>query len=172
LNRAPVRIKGVELSGEWRFNDQWRVSAIHSRIRGKTAFWNGDPARRFPPGGLNRPIGVLEVNPDKIAASVTWRFVPNGDLTFGATRLADRSLSGSDVRPFDSRAFSYSEQTFGYTLFDLGLNYETERFGKFSLGIENLTDKQYILSWSQLEGFQNFWAGRGRMVSITHNIVF
>lgn len=172
LNRAPVRIKGVELSAEWRFNDQLRVNAIYSRIRGETAFWSADPANRFPAGGFNRPMGVLDINPDKIAASVTWRFLPNADLTLGATRLADRSLSGSDVRAFDARAFSYSEQTFGYTLFDLGINYATDRFGKLSLGIENLTDKQYILSWSQLEGFQNYWAGRGRMISITHNIVF
>lgn len=172
LNRAPTRIKGVEFSGEWRFNDQWRATAIYSRIRGHTAFWSGDAAGRFGPGGLNRPMGVLDINPDKIAAAVTWRFVPNGDITLGATRLADRSLSGSDVRAFDSRAFSYSEQTFGYTLFDLGVNYQMERFGRLSLGIENLTNKQYILSWSQLEGFQNFWAGRGRMISLTHNMVF
>jgi len=172
LTRAPVRIKGVELSGDWRFNEQWRVSALYSRIRGKTSFWSADNAGRFPAGGLNRPMGVLDINPDKISAAVTWNFLPNGDLTLGATRLADRSLSGSDVRQFDGRTFSYTEETEGYTLFDLGVNYETDRFGKFSFGIENLTDKQYILSWSQLEGFQNYWAGRGRMVSLTHTIVF
>jgi len=172
LTRAPVRIKGVEFSGEWRFNDQWRATAVYSRIRGKTSYWSADPRGRFPAGGLNRPMGVLDINPDKIAAAVTWRFVPTGDVTLGATRLADRSLAGSDVRAFDGRAFSSSEDTYGYTLFDLGVNYETTRFGKFSLGIENLTDKQYILSWSQLEGFQNYWAGRGRMVSLTHTITF
>ena len=90
----------------------------------------------------------------------------------GATRLEDRHLSGSDVRAFDNQSFSYREDTFGYTLFDLGINVQTESFGKFSLGIENLTDKQYILSWSQLAGYQNFWAGRGRMVSLTHTINF
>ena len=35
-----------------------------------------------------------------------------------------------------------------------------------------LLDKQYILSWSQVPGFQNYWAGRGRMVSISHTITF
>ena len=35
-----------------------------------------------------------------------------------------------------------------------------------------LFDKQYILSWSQVPGWQNYWAGRGRMVSLTHTITF
>ncbi|MBD9434959.1 TonB-dependent receptor [Pseudoxanthomonas sp. PXM03] len=172
LTRAPTRIKGIEVSGDWRFNEQWKVSALYSRIRGKTAFWAAAPNGDYGAGGLNKPMGVLDINPDKISASVTWNFLPNGNVTLGATRLADRHLSGSDVRDFDGREFEYEENTYGYTLFDLGVNYETERFGKFSLGIENLTDKQYILSWSQLEGFQNYWAGRGRMVSITHTITF
>ena len=98
--------------------------------------------------------------------------MPNGDITLGATMLRDRQLSGSDVREFDGQAFSFTENTHGYTLFDLSMNYETDRFGKFSVGIENLTDKQYILSWSQVEGFQNYWAGRGRMISLTHTISF
>ena len=172
LNRAPTRIKGLEVSGEWRFNDQWKVSALYSRIRGKTAFWSSDTTGRYPAGDLTKPMGVLDINPDKISASVVWKFVPNGDITLGATKLFDRHLSGSDVREFDGREFSYTEDTYGYTLFDLGVNYQTERYGRFSLGIENLTDKQYILSWSQLEGFQNYWAGRGRMISFTHQIKF
>ena len=172
LNRAPTRIKGVELSGEWRFNPQWRVSAIYSRIRGKTAFYNSDTLGRYPAGGLNKPMGVLDINPDKLAASVTWNFLESADLTLGATKLFDRHLTGSDTRPFDGATYSYEERTTGYTLLDLGVNLQTERFGRFSLGIENLTDKQYILSWSQLAGFQNYWAGRGRMVSFTHTISF
>jgi iron complex outermembrane receptor protein len=172
LTRAPVRIKGVELSGDWRFNEQWKVSALYSRIRGFTSFWNADPAGRYDAGGLNKPLGVLDVNPDKIGASITWKFVPEGDITLGATKLLDRHLSGTDARPFDGNTYSYTENTYGYTLFDLGVNYQSEKYGRFSLGIENLTDKQYILSWSQLPGFQNYWAGRGRMVSFTHQIKF
>ena len=118
-------------------------------------------------------MGVLDIGPDKLAWSVTWKFNAQGDVTLGATTLFDRSLSGSDVRAFDNRSFTFTEDTEGYTLFDLGMNFQTERFGKFSLGVENLFDKQYILSWSQPPGgFQNYWAGRGRMVSLTHTITF
>lgn len=172
LNRAPTRIKGVELSGEWRFNDQWKVSALYSRIRGKTSFWNADLTGRYPAGGLNKPIGVSDINPDKIGASVAWKFAPNGDVTLNATKLLSRDLSGSDVREFDGSRYSFEEHTNGYTLFDLSVNYQVENVGRFTVGIENLTDKQYILSWSQVDFFKNYFAGRGRMVSLTYEYTF
>ena len=117
-------------------------------------------------------MGVLDINPDKFAAAVTWKFLPNADATLGFTTLLDRHISGSDTRAFDGRTFSYDEQTHGYTLFDLGVNYDMQRYGKLSLGVENLFNKQYILSWAQLAGYQNYWAGRGRVTSVTYTITF
>lgn len=179
LQRLPVRIKGYEASGDFTFNDQLKFNAIYSHTRGKTAFYSQDTAvnpPRYPAGPLARPMGVLDINPDKFSWSLTWKFLPRADLTFGATRLFSRSLSGSERRVDrlgNVTNFTFTEDTHGYTLYDLGVNYDTERFGKFSLGIENLFDKQYILSWSQPPGgFQNYWAGRGRMVSLTHTIKF
>jgi iron complex outermembrane recepter protein len=172
LNRAPTRIKGIEISGDWKFNDAWKISALYSRIRGKTAFWTASTTGLYPAGGLNKQMGVNDISPDKFAASVTWKFMPQGDITLGMTRLMDRDIDNTDVRPYDNQSFSFTEHTQGYTLFDLGANFETERFGKFSIGIENLTNKQYILSWSQVDFFQNYWAGRGRMISFTHQISF
>ena len=83
--------------------------------------------------------------------------------TLGATKLASRDLNVGK---------SGEEHTRGYTLFDFSANYDTGRYGKFSVGVENLTNKFYILSWSQVVGFRNYWAGRGRVVSITHNLTF
>ena len=172
LNRAPTRIKGIELSGDWRFNEQWKVSALYSRIRGETAFWNAALNGDYPAGGLNKPIGVSDINPDKIGASVTWKFTPNGDVTLNATKLLSRDLSGSDVREFDGEEYEFEEHTNGYTLFDLSANYRIENVGRFTMGIENLFDKQYILSWSQVDFFKNYFAGRGRMVSFTYEYTF
>jgi iron complex outermembrane recepter protein len=172
LNRAPTRIKGFEASGEWNVNADWRLTAVYARTRGKTSFWTADTLGRYPAGGLNRPMGALDVNPDKIVLSARWRFSEQGDATLGSTTLLSRDLSGSDFRDFDDRSFSYSESTDGYTLFDLGVNYRVENVGRFSLGIENLLDKQYILTWSQVPGFRNYWAGRGRMYSITYEYTF
>lgn len=172
LNRAPTRIKGFEATGEWDVSANWRVSALYSRIRGKTAFWTSDTTGRYAEGGLNLPMGALDISPDKIALSVRWKFLPQGDATLGSTTLLSRNLHGSDVREFDGATFSYEESTTGYTLFDLGINYRVERVGRFSLGIENLLDKQYILTWSQVPGWRNYWAGRGRMYSLTYEYTF
>jgi iron complex outermembrane receptor protein len=172
LNRAPTRIKGFEFSGDWNINEDWKLSGIYSRIRGKTAFWNADTTGRYPAGGLNKPMGALDVNPDKIALSVRWKFNEAGDVTLGSTTLLSRDLYGSDVREFDGATYRYEEHTSGYTLFDLGMNYRVEKWGRFSLGVENLANKQYILTWSQVPGFRNYWAGRGRMYSFTYEYTF
>ncbi len=172
LNRAPTRIKGIELNGEWKFSDAWKASALYSRIRGKTSFWNADLLGRYPAGGLNKPIGVSDINPDKIGASLTWNFAPEGGVTLSATKLLDRDLSATDVREFDDREFDFEEHTRGYTLFDLSATYNLEKYGRFTLGIENLTDKQYVLSWSQVDFFKNYFAGRGRMTSLSYEYTF
>ncbi len=173
LLRAPTRIKGYEFTGEYRFNDAWRLNAVYSHTRGKTAFWGDDVRGRFGAGDLKRPMGVTDISPDKLAWSLAWKFVPQGEITLGATTLFDRDLYGSDVRPFDNASFSFVEHTRGYTLFDLGVTYDTGRFGRLALGVENLLDKQYILSWSQPPGgYQNYWSGRGRVWSLTHTIKF
>ncbi len=172
LNRAPTQIKGIELSGEWRFTDAWKANALYSRIRGMTSFWNSDLLGRYPAGGLNKPIGVSDINPDKIGASVTWNFMPEAGATLSATKLLSRDLSATDVRAFDNRAFSFEEHTKGYTLFDLSGTYNMGEYGRVTVGIENLFDKQYILSWSQVDFYLNYFAGRGRMTSITYELTF
>lgn len=164
LSRAPTRIKGFEANGEWRFSDAWKVTALYSRIRGTTEY--------YPGSGLIKKMGVLDINPDKIGASVAWNFVPEANVTLGATKLLDRDLRATHTRPSDGAVYTNAEKTEGYVLFDLVVNYDTGRYGKLSLGIENLFDKQYILSWSQSPGWQNYWSGRGRMVSLSHSIKF
>ncbi len=155
MNRVPVEITGVELSGELKFNREWKATALYSRIVGKTTFVTGGP--------LDRRMGVNDINPDKTGLAMNWRPTDKLNLNLGATRLASRTINdGTSAR----------ESTTGYTLYDMDLSYNTGRFGKFTLGVENLTDKFYILSWSQVDFFQNHFAGRGRVVSISHEISF
>jgi iron complex outermembrane receptor protein len=159
LTRGPVEISGTEFSGDWRFTDTFKLSALYSKASGWTTFTKTSPT-------LEKPMGVLDISPDKFGMSANWRYLPNGELTFGFTKLYDRHLFGSEP------GNSYTENTKGYVLFDLSVNYSFEQIGKFTLGIENVFDKQYILSWSQVPGFQNFWAGRGRFTSLTWTKTF
>jgi len=155
MMRQPVRIQGFELNGSLQPCDGCRLNAVYSHIQGKTASMTG--------GRLDREMGVTDINPDKLAASFSWSFLPNADLTIGATKLFSRTVNAGKTS---------QERTHGYTLYDMAVNYDTGRFGKLSLGLENLTDRFYILSYSQVGGQDNFMSGRGRVVSLTHTISF
>lgn len=154
LRRQPVDIKGWEASGELSVSRDIKVGALYSRIRGKTVYVDGGP--------LAREMGVLDINPDKFGAWVNWR-LGRADVRLGSTTLFSRDINVGR---------SGEEHTKGYTLVDLVANYDAGKYGTFSLGVENLTDKFYVLSWSQVVGFRNFWSGRGRMVSLTHTLKF
>jgi iron complex outermembrane receptor protein len=155
MRRLPVEIKGFEATGDVTLSPAVKVGALYSRIRGKTVNVEGGP--------LNREMGVLDINPDKLGAWVSWKWSPRGDLKVGSTTLLSRDINVG--RPGE-------EHTKGYTLLDLAVNYDLRKYGTLTLGIENLTDKFYILSWSQVVGFRNFWSGRGRVVSLSHTLKF
>ena len=155
LNRVPVEITGYELSGELKVSRELKLNALYSHTSGKTWFTSGGP--------LTKQMGVLDINPDKLGLSAAWKFMANADVTLGATKLHSRDLNIGT---------SSEEHTKGYTLFDLSGNYDWGKAGKTTVGIENLTDKFYILSWSQVVGFRNYWSGRGRVVSVSHSVTF
>ncbi len=155
LRRLPIRIKGFEATGELRPMPELKLTALYSRIRGKTTTTVGGP--------LNREMGVLDINPDKLAGSATWKFSSRSDVSLGFTTLFDRDINVGRAG---------EEHTRGYTLLDATANYDLRQYGRLTLGIENVTNKFYILSWSQVVGFRNYWSGRGRVWSLTHTITF
>lgn len=152
--RRPVEIEGYELTGELNVFDNLKVTALYSHTEGKTRTTNTGP--------LTREMGVNDISPDKFAASVTWTFSDQGDLTVGSTTFVGRDLN--EGQPGE-------EHTSGYTLFDLGANYQVGK-GTLTLGVENVTDKFYVLSWSQVPGFRNYWSGRGRLAALTYTMKF
>ncbi len=156
MRRQPVDIKGFEMSADASISRDIKVGALYSRIRGKSVYVDGGP--------LDREMGVLDINPDKLGLWAQWQFSSRGNLRVGSTTLFDRDLNVGR---------SGEEHTKGYTLVDLVANYDLpKKYGTLSLGVENLTDKFYILSWSQVVGFRNFWSGRGRVWSLTHTLKF
>ncbi len=157
LNRAPVEIEGVDFTAEYRVLPALKVSALYAHTVGKTA-----PASN-PNGPLTLTMGVANISPDKLSGTVEWRFVPAGSMVLGATSLVGRDINAGT---------SAAEHTRGYTLYDLTVNYDTEKLGALSLGVENLTNKFYFLSFSQIDFFRNYFAGRGRTVSLTYRYDF
>ena len=156
LRRLPVDIKGFELSGDLNLGKDFKTSATYSRVRGKTEFVAGGP--------LDRQMGVLDISPDKINLSGTWKPTSQSSLTLGATRLMSREIN---------IGLAGEERTRGYTLADLSARVDLGRIGTFTLGVENLLNKQYELSFSQVSNsFLPYLAGRGRVVSLSHEIRF
>lgn len=155
LNRVPVEITGYELSGELKPTRDVKLSALYAHMQGKTWFTAGGP--------LTKNLGVTDVNPDKLGLSGSWTFMRNVDLTLGATKLFSRDINVGTAS---------EEHTKGYTLYDLSANYDWGKGGKTTLGVENLTNKFYVLSWSQVVGFRNYWSGRGRVASLSHTLTF
>ena len=65
-----------------------------------------------------------------------------------------------------------AESTSGQTLFHLTTGYST-RWGDFSIGVENLLNKYYILPWSQAGTvLGGAFAARGRVYNFTHVVKF
>src|SRR5690606_20792781 len=156
MNRGPVKINGIEFSGSYDFSDDLKVNAMYSHIVGKTWFTKNGP--------LDKRMGANDVSPDKIGVNLFWRLAPQVDLNLGAMTLLSRTLN---------QGKSGAEHTSGRTLLDVSMTYDTGRFGKLTLGVENLLNKQYILTTSEASNSNDDWmAGRGRVFSLSHNINF
>ncbi|KAF1685849.1 TonB-dependent receptor [Pseudoxanthomonas broegbernensis] len=152
MNRGPVEVDGVELLGSFALSDTLSATAMYSRILGRTWWTTGGP--------LTKQMGASDIGPDKLGMNVQWRFVPNAEFVLASTTYRGRTLNTG-------------EHTSGRTLLDLTMGYDTGRFGKLSLGVENLLDKQYILFGSESSTSNRDWmAGRGRMYSLSHTVTF
>ncbi len=154
LQRRPVELKGLEFTGEYRLNKEWKFNALYSHTKGMT--------RTTETGPIDRQQGMGNVSPDKINLSATWKFSKEGSVTLDQDTLRKRDINVGRAG---------EEHTTGLTLFNLSGSYVT-KWGTVSLGIENLFDKYYILPWAQIDQFQNYFAGRGRVISVSHSIKF
>jgi iron complex outermembrane receptor protein len=168
VSRTPTRVTGFEFIAEARFMDSINFTALYSRTVGKTALGNDLP--------LNIDMTADQIPPQKIVGAFNWGFVPGAHLSLTATSYLDRhvnegvtSLSGAKL-----------EESFqGYPLVDLSMRYETERFGNWTLAVENLLDKYYIqyISSSSINQIPTgpsayYLSGRGRAVSLSTSFKF
>lgn len=152
LNRRPVRITGVDATAEVRPTSWLRVNALYSHVKGLTSRKNNVTTP------LDVQLGITNIAPDKL--NLTTTVLPTSDLSFslGMDRTMDRAVRTGDV---------VTERTKGRTLFDATARYKVKKVGTVSLGAENLFNKFYFLAFSQIDFFQNYFAGRGRTVTLS-----
>ena len=162
LTRKPVQIKGFEISGEYAFTKDLKANALYSHMSGKISATQAIPGQPLPP--LTVELNTNDISPDKLTASVTWKYSADGNVRLGSTTYRDLNTNvGVEGR---------EERSKGHTLFELSVNYDLKKYGNVSLGIDNLTNKYYLLNFSSHDLFQNYFAGRGRKVTLTHSIRF
>ena len=152
LSRQPIAIHGVDVTAEVRPVSSVRVNALYSHVLGKTTAANGITKP------LDVTLGMLNIAPDKANGTIAWQFDHNGSVSLGVSHYFDRNINIG--KPTE-------EHTKGYTLFDASATYKIDKVATFSLGVENLFNKFYFLSSSQIDIYENYFAGRGRTVSLT-----
>jgi iron complex outermembrane receptor protein len=152
LNRRPVRITGVDATAEFRPVSWLRLNMLFSHVKGMTSRANNitEP--------LDVQLGITNIAPDKLNLTATVLPTPELSFSFGLDQTANRTVrTGNTV----------TERTRGRTLFDATARYKIEDVGTISLGAENVFNKFYFLAFSQIDFFQNYFAGRGRTVTLS-----
>ena len=157
LDRVPTTVRGWEVLGELRASKELSAFGSFARTMGKTATTAGAP--------MDVELGARSQGPDKLVAGANWQFMPKASLRLQGTKLFDR-----DINVGRTVGTSNLEEHFnGYTLFDLAASYDSP-WGKVGVGIENLTDRQYVGYYPQSTSYKDpasYFAGRGRTLSVS-----
>ena len=157
LDRVPTTVRGWEISGELRATKTLSAFGSFARTMGKTATAAGAP--------MDIELGARSQGPGKLVAGTNWQFLPKANMRLQATTLFDRDINiGRTVR-----TTNLEEHFNGYTLVDLAGSYDSP-WGKVGVGIENLTDRQYIGYYPQSVSYKDpvsHFAGRGRTLSVS-----
>jgi iron complex outermembrane receptor protein len=151
LIRRPIRITGIDGTAELRPAPWLRLNGVYSHVKGRTTAANNVTSP------IKTPLGITNIPLDKLVLSATVSPTPELSFSLGMDKTFDRRQTGS----------SPPENIQGRTLFDLTARYRIQEVGTLSLGVENLFNKYYFLAFSQIDFFQNYFAGRGRTVSLT-----
>lgn len=151
LIRRPVRITGIDVTAEIKPVDGVRLNALFSHVKGRTTAANNV----LTP--VETPLGITNIPLDKLNLSATVMPADGLSLTLGADTTFDRKQTGS----------SPAEDIKGRTLFDLTAKYKIDGVGTVTLAAENVFNKYYLLAFSQIDFFQNYFAGRGRTVTLS-----
>lgn len=131
--RDPEEIKGLELAGNYRFNDTWKAGGSFTYTHGERTTDTGEKIAldgfRIAPVKLT---GYVEYSPQD-----WWR-----------VRL-DGIYSGSRDDAFDDGVGFGGRKVEDYTVFNLATEFDLER-GNLGIGINNLFNEDYYNVYGQL----------------------
>lgn len=151
LTRQKTEIEGLELTANYRFESGFTAGFGYSKLEGR--FDSDDD------GSVDKDLDGRNIAPDRVNLYVE---APLAEGWFGRLQMStllDRDFDGGlPEHDFD-----------GYELLDALVTYDDAELGKFTLGVENLLNKEYITYYSQTLTYVNdstYFAGRGRAISL------
>lgn len=147
VSREKTEIHGAELAVRYFFDSGVEIGGNYAHLNGRSDVDKD--------GRVETDLDGRNISPDRMnlwTQAELWRGL-TGRLQL--SRFLDRKFVGpANPRNFES-----------YELLDLLLHYQHDRFGRFSVGIQNLLAEQYLTYYSQTVSFvdnDNFVSGRGR----------
>jgi iron complex outermembrane recepter protein len=150
--RQPISLQGLDLSLTWRTPlEGLSIGGAYAHVEGRT---DNDQD-----GDLESDLDGANIAPDRLNLHAQWQ----------GRRLSMRvAMRKHFKREFDGPLFQEAQDFGGYTLFDAFAGY---RIGKHrvTLGVQNLTDRQYITYYSDTLGASDtlrYFAGRGRTFTL------
>lgn len=157
ITRQKTEIEGLEISASYHFGSGVVAGLGYSQLEGRFDS-DGD-------GKVDKDLDGRNIAPDRINLYLDAPLAENWTGRLQLSRLLDRDFDGGQP-----------EHDFeGYDLVDAVVSYQPEELGKFTLGVENLLDEQYITYYSQTLTYVNddtYFAGRGRAISLAWEISF
>ena len=149
--REKTEISGFEAEGEWNYSTAGSLGFSYARSQGQYDS-NND-------GRTDRDLGGVNMAPERV--NLYW-----------LNEWRDGLSSRLQVSRYFDLSFNDGSSFEGYQTLDGSLRYESGS-GVWTLGVENLLDKQYITYYSQTTPAANtYFAGLGRMVQLSWQTSF
>lgn len=161
VSRDPQVRKGLELTGEWRFTHQFRVSGSYSRMAAFTSIAPGDPVDLHI-----TPASTVGQDPDK--AVVRFDYTPSHFL---ALDLVETHFWGMNLNSSYPTTSIYRWVTTPYNLMDGDITYKTVSYGSITLGCSNLLNTFQIVNEVGTNN-TTYYAIQGRKYTVTYQISF
>jgi iron complex outermembrane receptor protein len=156
VTRQRTEISGWEARAGWTPRQGTRLDASYAINRGRSDR-NGD-------GKVDSDLDGANIAPDRLNLSWTQRW--NGALS---SYLQLSRLDSRDFATLGERTAHFD----GYVTADAYLKWHTGVAGDWTLGMQNLANKQYVNYVSQTVGDDDsYFAGRGRTVSLSWQQAF